>query len=44
MDRAFERLEPCTGKLVGTVLRGEGYRKMSLLPGTNFDIVHTHKK
>ena len=32
--KAFERLEPCAGKLARTVLSGEGYRNVSLLPGT----------
>ena len=31
--KAFERLEPCAGKLARTVLRGEGCRNVSFLPG-----------
>ena len=31
--KAFERLEPCAGKLARTVLRGEECRNASLLPG-----------
>ncbi len=32
--KALERFEPCAGRLARTVLRGEGYRNVSLLPGT----------
>ena len=31
--KAFERLEPCAGRLARTVLRGEGCRNVSFLPG-----------
>ena len=31
--KAFERLEPCAGKLASTVLRGEGRSNAPFLPG-----------
>jgi len=34
--KAFERLEPCAGKLASTVLRGEGLRNAPLLPGKKY--------
>jgi len=33
-SKAFERLEPCAGKLARTVLRGEGRSNAPLLPGS----------
>ena len=35
--KAFEMLEPCAGKLTRTVLRREGCRNVSLLPGGRHD-------
>jgi hypothetical protein len=34
--KAFERLEPCAGKLASTVLRGPGGRNAPRLPGRRF--------